>query len=108
MYTTEELYETICIPTVSTDYRLNGEMKKRNIRWFPAVMDMGAYWLKHRLLVDSKVCVYGVAIKALSVQNVFQPSFFGAFVSIFSKLVNSTTDQQHSPRRLNEQGSMCV
>jgi hypothetical protein len=55
MHTAEELYETICITTVSTDYRLNGEMKRKNIRWFPKVMDMGAYWMKNRLLVDSKV-----------------------------------------------------
>ena len=55
MLTTKELFEDVCVPTVSTDFRLNGEMKKGNIRWFPPVMDMGAYWLKHRLLVDSKV-----------------------------------------------------
>jgi hypothetical protein len=30
-----------------------GEMKKKNIRWFPPVMEMGAYWLKNKLLVDS-------------------------------------------------------
>lgn len=56
MHTSDELYNDICIPTVSTDYRLDGRMKKENIRWFPPVMDMGAYWLKHRMLVDSKVC----------------------------------------------------
>lgn len=56
MYTSKEFYDDICIPTVSTDYRLNGEMKKKGIAWFPPVMDMVAYWLKHRLLVDSKVC----------------------------------------------------
>jgi hypothetical protein len=55
MHTAEELYETICVKTVSTDYRLNGEMKRKNIRWFPKVMDMGAYWMKNRLLVDSQV-----------------------------------------------------
>eukprot|EP00934_Nitzschia_sp_Nitz4_P004631 Nitzschia sp. Nitz4//scaffold181_size46380//4021//6696//NITZ4_007169-RA/size46380-processed-gene-0.19-mRNA-1//1//CDS//3329539486//4621//frame0 len=54
MFRSDELYEDICIPTVSTDYRLNGEMKRRNIRWFPPIMDMGTYWLKHRLLVDSQ------------------------------------------------------
>lgn len=55
MFTAQELYEKICVRTVSTDYGLNGEMKRKNIRWFPPVMDMGAYWLKHRLLVDSEV-----------------------------------------------------
>ena len=55
MYSQEELFETICVPTVSTDYRLNGEMKKKNIRWFPPIMDMVTYWLKNRLLVDSEV-----------------------------------------------------
>ena len=29
-------------------------MERQNIRWFPKMIDMGAYWLKHRLLVDSK------------------------------------------------------
>jgi hypothetical protein len=56
MYTAKELYEDICVETISTDYRLNGEMKRKNIAWFPPIMDMVTYWLKHRLLVDSKVC----------------------------------------------------
>lgn len=51
--TSEELYRDVCVSNVSTDYLLNGEMKKNNIRWFPPVMEMGAYWLKHKLLVDS-------------------------------------------------------
>jgi hypothetical protein len=55
LMTSKELFEDVCIPSVSTDYRHNGEMKKKNIRWFPPVMDMGAYWLKTKLLVDSKV-----------------------------------------------------
>eukprot|EP00549_Striatella_unipunctata_P004417 CAMPEP_0118685032 /NCGR_PEP_ID=MMETSP0800-20121206/6998_1 /TAXON_ID=210618 ORGANISM="Striatella unipunctata, Strain CCMP2910" /NCGR_SAMPLE_ID=MMETSP0800 /ASSEMBLY_ACC=CAM_ASM_000638 /LENGTH=496 /DNA_ID=CAMNT_0006581853 /DNA_START=35 /DNA_END=1526 /DNA_ORIENTATION=- len=48
----EELLRDVCIPTVSTDFRLNGEMKKHNIRWFPSLMEMGAYWVKHKLLMD--------------------------------------------------------
>ena len=59
MFTSEELYEKICVRTVSTDFGLNGEMKRKNIRWFPPIMDMGAYWLKHRLLVDSQVNFFG-------------------------------------------------
>jgi hypothetical protein len=55
LMTSKELFEDVCIPSVSTDFRHNGEMKKKNIRWFPPVMDMGAYWLKTKLLVDSKV-----------------------------------------------------
>mmetsp|Transcript_7646 Transcript_7646/g.10892 ORF Transcript_7646/g.10892 Transcript_7646/m.10892 type:complete len:977 (-) Transcript_7646:498-3428(-) len=51
--TPEELYEHVAIPTVSTDYRHDGRMKRENIRWFPSVVEMGAYWLKNRLLVDS-------------------------------------------------------
>lgn len=51
--TEEELFRDVCVSHVSTDYMLNGEMKKNNIRWFPPVMEMGAYWLKHKLLVDS-------------------------------------------------------
>jgi Predicted esterase of the alpha-beta hydrolase superfamily len=50
----DELLKEVCIPTVSTDFGLNGEQKRKNIRWFPRVIDMGAYWLKHKLLVDSK------------------------------------------------------
>jgi predicted acylesterase/phospholipase RssA len=57
MYTTKEIEQDICVPTVSTDFRLNGEMKRRNIRWFPPMADMMSYWFKHRLLVDSEVCV---------------------------------------------------
>jgi predicted acylesterase/phospholipase RssA len=50
----DELLKEVCIPTVSTDFGLKGEQKRKNIRWFPRVIDMGAYWLKHKLLVDSK------------------------------------------------------
>jgi predicted acylesterase/phospholipase RssA len=50
----DELYADVCVPTVSTDYMLTGEMKRRNIRWFPPMLDMAAYWLKNKLLVDSK------------------------------------------------------
>jgi len=54
MYSAKEIFENISVPTVSTDFRLNGEMKKRNIRWFPPIQDMVTYWLKKRLLVDSE------------------------------------------------------
>jgi len=54
MFTPEEILENICIPTVSTNFRLNGEMKRRNIRWFPSVADMASYWLKDRLLINSE------------------------------------------------------
>jgi predicted acylesterase/phospholipase RssA len=53
--TPEELLEHVCVRTVSTDFMFTGEMKRRNIRWFPTVMEMGTYWLKHKLLVDSAV-----------------------------------------------------
>lgn len=52
--TTEELYKDVCVPHVSTDFRRTGEMKRQNIRWFPTLTEMGAYWLKHKLMVDSK------------------------------------------------------
>ena len=59
MFTPEELLRDVCVPTVATDYLLNGEMKRRNIRWFPLVQDMVSYWYQHRLLVDSEVrCAY--------------------------------------------------
>ena len=51
--TSDELYKNVCISTVSTDFMLDGTMKKGNIRWFPSLTEMGAYWLKHKLLVDS-------------------------------------------------------
>lgn len=54
MFTPEELLRDVCVPTVATDYLLNGEMKRRNIRWFPLVQDMVSYWYQHRLLVDSE------------------------------------------------------
>lgn len=50
----DELLRDVCVSTVSTDFGLDGEMKRKNIRWFPKLVDMGAYWLKHRLLVDSE------------------------------------------------------
>jgi len=52
--TREELLRDACVPTVSTDYMLTGEMARHNIRWFPKLVEMGAYWLKHKLLVDSE------------------------------------------------------
>lgn len=51
--TPEELFEHVCVRTVSTDYMLDGTMKRENIRWFPKLVDMIPYWLKHKLLVDS-------------------------------------------------------
>ncbi len=50
--TQEEMLKDVCVATVSTDFMLTGEQARRNIRWFPKLVDMGAYWLKHRLLVD--------------------------------------------------------
>ena len=38
MFTPEEIFNDICVRTVSTDYRLDGEMKRNNIRWFPPVV----------------------------------------------------------------------
>lgn len=52
--TTEELLRDVCVPQVSTDFARDGRMKRENIRWFPKVVDMGAYWMKHKLMVDSK------------------------------------------------------
>ena len=51
--TADELYNDVCVNTVSTDFMLTGEMKKHNIRWFPPMYDMATYWIKHKLLVDS-------------------------------------------------------
>ena len=52
--TPEELLEHVCVPNVSTDFMRTGRMKKENIRWFPTLMEMGTYWMKNKLLVDSK------------------------------------------------------
>jgi len=54
MRTQEELLKDVCVPHVATDYGLTGQMKRENIRWFPKFYEMITYWLKHRLLVDSK------------------------------------------------------
>ena len=51
--TTEELLRDVCVRNVSTDYMLDGTMKRENIRWFPKLVDMGATWLKSSLLVES-------------------------------------------------------
>lgn len=51
--TPEELYNDVCVSTVSTDYMLNGKMKKENIRWFPTMFDMITYWFKNRVVVDT-------------------------------------------------------
>jgi predicted acylesterase/phospholipase RssA len=50
--TPEELIRDVCVPTVSSDYMLNGEMSRNNIRWFPPLTDMASLWFKKKLLVD--------------------------------------------------------
>lgn len=54
MATGDEMVRDVCVPSVSTDFRRSGVMGKQNIRWFPTLWEMGAFWLKNRLLVDSK------------------------------------------------------
>lgn len=54
MFTPEEISKDICLNTVSTDFRLNGEMKRKNIQWFPPLSDMISLWLKTRILIDSE------------------------------------------------------
>ncbi|CAB9499538.1 Patatin-like phospholipase domain-containing protein [Seminavis robusta] len=51
--TPEELHRDVCVPTISTDYMLTGEQAEKNFRWFPTLTDMGKYWLKTKLMVDS-------------------------------------------------------
>ena len=51
--TADELFADVCVPTISTDYMLTGEMKAKNIAWFPPMIEMARYWMKHKLLVDS-------------------------------------------------------
>ncbi|KAL9189689.1 hypothetical protein ACHAXT_009364 [Thalassiosira profunda] len=50
----EELIKDICVNTVSSDYMLNGEMGRQKVSWFPSMWQMGAYWMKHRLLMDGQ------------------------------------------------------
>jgi len=52
--TPKELLDYVCVPNVSTDFMKSGKMKKENIRWFPSLMEMGTFWMKNKLLVDSK------------------------------------------------------
>ena len=37
----DELLRDICVNTVSTDYMLTGEMKRKNVSWFPELYKMG-------------------------------------------------------------------
>lgn len=50
--TPQQLLTDICVRTVSTDYMLTGEQKKKNVRWFPTAFDMGAYFFKNGIVVD--------------------------------------------------------
>jgi predicted acylesterase/phospholipase RssA len=51
--TPSELLRDICVRTVSTDYMLTGEQKKKNIRWFPKILDMGAHFFKNGVVCDA-------------------------------------------------------
>ena len=50
--TIDELVKDVCVSNVSTNFMLTGEMKEKNIRWFPPLWDMAAYWMKNKLLID--------------------------------------------------------
>ncbi len=50
----DELIRDICVNTVSTDYLLNGEMKRQGVSWFPELYKMGVNWMKTGLPMDSK------------------------------------------------------
>mmetsp|Transcript_6555 Transcript_6555/g.16851 ORF Transcript_6555/g.16851 Transcript_6555/m.16851 type:complete len:945 (-) Transcript_6555:71-2905(-) len=50
--TPEELFRDVCVRTVSTDFKRNGEQKRENIRWFPTIQEMAIYWLNHKLLMS--------------------------------------------------------
>ena len=52
--TPEELFTQVCVNTVSTDFTMDGEQKRKNIRWFPSPMEMASYWFKHKYLVSSE------------------------------------------------------
>lgn len=52
--TRDELFTDVCVPQVSTDFGFDGSQRKKNIRWFPTPWEMASYWLKHKLLMDSK------------------------------------------------------
>lgn len=52
--TPTELLRDICVNTVSTDYMLNGEMKRQGVSWFPSIYKMGETWMKSGVLMDSK------------------------------------------------------
>jgi len=54
MFTPEELSKDIRVDTVSTDYRLNGEMERLGIAWFPSPWEMAKYWMTHRILISSE------------------------------------------------------
>ena len=49
----KELMEKVLINKVATDYKFTGEMKQRNIRWFPPVLDQ----IKHFSQKGVLMCV---------------------------------------------------
>ena len=59
--TPEELLRDVCVPNVSTDFMRTGEQRRRNIRWFPEMFNMGMNWVKEGVLVkseDFRECCY--------------------------------------------------
>lgn len=49
-----ELMERVLVKEVSTDFKRNGEMKRRKIVWFPPILDQAKHFLKNSSLIDNK------------------------------------------------------
>ena len=54
IHTEKELMDRVLVKQVSTDFKRNGEMKRRNIVWFPPILDQAKHFLKHGILIDNK------------------------------------------------------
>lgn len=54
IHTPEELMTQVLLPNLATDYKSTGEMKRRRLRFFPTYWEMAVYWLRNRILMDSK------------------------------------------------------
>lgn len=60
--TEEEFLDQISVPTATTDFWKNGDMKKKHIRWFPPLWDQILRYIRTGYLVDNRAfqetCAY--------------------------------------------------
>ncbi len=54
MHSEKELMEKVLVKEVSTDFKGTGEMKRRNIVWFPPLIAQAKHFLRNGVLIDNK------------------------------------------------------